>query len=48
MKIPVVEAEAGFESALLIILPIIDQARPEANSCRSTNSIQGYRCYWRL
>jgi len=25
-----------------------DQARPKANSCRSTYSIQGYRGYWRL
>ena len=24
----------------------IDQACPKANSCRSTYSIQGYRCYW--
>jgi hypothetical protein len=33
-------------SERLTILSTTDQARPKANSCWSTNSIQGHRCYW--
>jgi hypothetical protein len=40
------EVHLKLRNLMLISVSETDQASPEANSCRSTYSIQGYRCYW--